>query len=138
MSRTPLYWTSRCGHLQVVRLLTSRGARLNHRSDVRQILLTLRVLYKHLITHTYRIVGIFWGLIFSWFSWSRGNHEIFTHKKPQVKMKATRIPRVVLRAHAQNGCGFNASHMIMKFFPRNSQNYDFHENITPQKITAIQ
>ena len=24
-----------------------------------------------------------------------------------------------------------------KFFPRNSQNYDFHENITPRKIPAI-
>ena len=39
----------------------------------------------------------------------------------------------------------NASHVVLmqtarataKFFPRNSQNYDFHENITPRKIPAI-
>ena len=43
-----------------------------------------------------------------------------------------RKPRRVPRARAQNGCGFNANRA--KYFPRNSQNYDFHENTTPRKI----
>ncbi|CAI8017131.1 Ankyrin repeat domain-containing protein 23, partial [Geodia barretti] len=36
LSQTPLEWASRYGHLQVVRLLISRGAQLNHQDEVRQ------------------------------------------------------------------------------------------------------
>ena len=32
---------------------------------------------------------------------------------------------------------YEANRATTKFFPRNSQNYDFHENITPRKIPAI-
>ena len=39
------------------------------------------------------------------------------------------LARFVPRARAQNWCGFNANRATTKFFPRNSQNYDFHENI---------
>ena len=77
------------------------------------------------------VVGIFRWVIFSWFSWSRGKPQ---NEKPRVKARATRVQR---RACAQNGCGFSANRATTKFSPRNSQNYDFHENITPQKIPAI-
>ena len=58
------------------------------------------------IAKNYRIAGIFRGVIFSWFSWSRGEPRLlFTHEKPRVKTRAMRVPRVVPRARAQNGCG---------------------------------
>ena len=68
----------------------------------------------------YRIAGIFRGVIFSWFSWSRGEpRNICTRKSAN---------RVAYRVHAPK---------TTKFFPQNSQNYDFHENITPRKIPTI-
>ena len=39
MSVTPLDWANWYGHFQVVRLLTSRGALVNHRDKVRQLLI---------------------------------------------------------------------------------------------------
>ena len=73
---------------------------------------------KHIII--YRIAGIFRGVIFSWFSWSRGEpRNICTRKSANRVAYRVRAPKTT------------------KFFPRNSQNYDFHENITPRKIPAI-
>ena len=70
--------------------------------------------------YTYRIAGIFRGVIFSWFSWSRGEpRNICTRKSANRVTYRVRAPKTT------------------KFFPRNSQNYDFHENITPRKIPAI-
>ena len=80
--------------------------------------------YKHhnsyLHNYTYRIAGIFRGVIFSWFSWSRGEpRNICTRKSANRVAYRVRAPKTT------------------KFFPQNSQNYDFHENITPRKIPAI-
>ena len=70
--------------------------------------------------NNYRIAGIFRGVIFSWFSWSRGEpRNICTRKSANRVAYRVRAPKTT------------------KFFPRNSQNYDFHENITPRKIPAI-
>ena len=64
----------------------------------------------------YRIAGIFRGVIFSWFSWSRGEPRNICTRKSANRVRAPKTT---------------------KFFPRNSQNYDFHENITTRKIPTI-
>ena len=74
----------------------------------------------NLLEEKYRIAGIFRGVIFSWFSWSRGEPRNIYPRK------TVRAPKIGV-----------ANHATTKFFPRNSQNYDFHENITPRKIPAI-
>ena len=61
-------------------------------------------------------------------SWSRGEPRLYL---PTKNRESKREPR------AYRACGFNANCATTKFFPRNSQNYDFHENITPRKIPAM-
>ena len=85
-----------------------------------EIIIYKSVLHMYRRSYNYRIAGIFRGVIFSWFSWSRGEpRNICTRKSANRVAYRVRAPKTT------------------KFFSRNSQNYKFHENITPRKIPAI-
>ena len=69
--------------------------------------------------------------LFRYFKREKGNlpdpHGPLARSVPSTSIASTKMG-VVLTQTAR---------ATTKFFPRNSQNYDFHENITPRKIPAI-
>ena len=72
--------------------------------------------------------------LFRYFKREKGN--LPDPHGPLARLSANRVAYRV-RAPKMGVVLTQTARATTKFFPRNSQNYDFHENITPRKIPAI-